>query len=120
MLDSWEREETRLDCSSYGGETSEGERLTRRLSHQADAIAAFDWLANQSTLVAKLYAYWALRTLAPEHAQAHETELRNDHRRVMTFQGCIGARYHTRYLLREVERRPMPAPVVSPARRSSK
>ena len=94
----------------YGGQMSTGEKLTRQLSRQADAIAAFGWLVNQSTLVAKLYAYWALRTLAPEHAKAHETELRNDHRRVMTFQGCMGARFHTRYLLREMERRPMPAP----------
>ncbi len=94
----------------YAGQMSDGEKLTRQLSHQADAIAAFDWLVNQSTLVARLYAYWALRTLAPEHAQAHLGELLRDHRRVLAFHGCLGARYHVRYLLREVERRPMPRP----------
>jgi hypothetical protein len=93
-----------------GGETSEGERLTLRLSHQSDAIAAFDWLANQSTPVPQLYAYWALRTLVPEHAQVHATELSHDRRRVMASHGCMGGRYHTRYLMHEVERRPMPAP----------
>lgn len=94
----------------YAGQTSEGERLTLKLSHQSDAIAAFDWLANQSTPVAQLYAYWALRTLAPDHAQAHATELSHDRRKVMASHGCMGARYHVRYLAREVERRPMPAP----------
>lgn len=94
----------------YGGAMSTGEKLTRQLSHRADAIAAFDWLANQRRPVSQLYAYWALRTLAPGHAQAHAAELRRDRRRVLVFYGCMGSRHRISDLMREVEQRAMPAP----------
>lgn len=89
---------------------SRGEQLTRLLAHRADAIAAFDWLANQSMPVPRIYAYWALRTLAPDHAQKHAAELRRDRRQVMAFHGCIGSQDSVGELAREVEHRAMPAP----------
>lgn len=89
----------------FAGTMSAGEELTRYLAHRPDAIAAFDWLANQHRPAAQLYAYWALRTLAPDHARAHATELHHDRRRVMAFHGCIGSEDPVSDLVREVEHR---------------
>lgn len=95
----------------FAGVTSRGEWLTLQLAQRADAIRAFDWLANQHRPVAQLYAYWALRTLAPAHARAHAAELRLDRRQVIAFHGCTGAKEIVSDLALEVERRAaMPAP----------
>jgi hypothetical protein len=90
----------------YAGATSRGERLTRELARRADAIKAFDWLANQHRPVAQLYAYWALRTLAPAHARAHAAELHLDRRQVYAFHGCVGEKERVSDLAREVEAHP--------------
>jgi len=105
LLDVWQ---FALGGVGIVGQTSKGKRLTLRLAHQPDAVAAFDWLANQSMPVPQLYAYWALRTLAPEHARAHVTELSHDLRRVVTTYGCTSVWSNVGSLVSDVENRPMP------------
>jgi hypothetical protein len=92
------------------GSTSPGKQLSLQLSHQPDAIAAFDWLANQFKPVPRLYAYWALRTLAPDHARAHLEVLNHDRRRVWSAHGCHLGPQRVRDLVGEIEYLAMPAP----------
>jgi hypothetical protein len=72
------------------GAMSEGEELTRMLAEQPDAVAAFSWLAAHGHPVARLYAYWALRTLAPDRAGAFAAALEADRSVVDTAYGCLG------------------------------
>lgn len=94
-----------------GGYASEGLQLTRQLSHQPDAIAAFDWLANQPRPVPQLYAYMALRALSWEHARAHIPDLSHDVRTVTVSYGCSRPMsYEVRELERDIARWDRPAP----------
>ncbi len=95
---------------SAWGDVSEGKRLTLELTHQSDAIAAFDWLANQPKSVPQLYAYWVLRKLDREHARAHIPDLSHDHRKVASAFGCLGSRYEVRELERVIANWNRPAP----------
>jgi hypothetical protein len=82
---------TRFALGGIGivGQTSAGERLTLELSRRPDAAAAFDWLADHGGPVAQLYAHWALRTLAPDRAEALAARLRADTSEIETMTGCI-------------------------------
>jgi len=86
-----------------------GEKWTRQLARQPDAIAAFEWLANQYLPVPRLYAYWALRGLAPERAQAHFEALMRDRRHVETMAGCLVFNKLARDLAIEVQQEPAPS-----------
>lgn len=68
---------------------SRGEELTLALAHELDAIEAFSWLGGQLAPVPRLYAYWALRTLAPDRAAALAPRLRQERRRIEWQRGCI-------------------------------
>lgn len=72
----------------FAGSTSDGERLTRAIATQPDAIPALESLAHRDAPVAQLYAYWALRTLAPDRAIALAQHLANDTRAVRIMSGC--------------------------------
>ena len=94
-----------------GDYVSEGLQLTRQLSHQPDAIAAFDWLANQPRPVPKLYAYMALHALSWEHARAYIPDLSHDVRTVSVIYGCDGPySYEVRQLERDITGWDRPAP----------
>jgi hypothetical protein len=71
------------------GTTSRGEALTLQLSQRPDAEAAFAWLAGSGEPAARLYAYWALLTLAPEVAGRIGALLEQDHAQVTFGAGCI-------------------------------
>ena len=49
-------------------------------------------LADHGSPVARLYAYWALRTLAPSRAATYAAALANDTEVVETASGCILSR----------------------------
>lgn len=93
---------------------SRGEELTLALAREPDAIEAFTWIGEQSAPVPRLYAYWALRTLAPDRATALATRLRLDHSRIERASWCIVSRStvaHTLgYLERSEDVRAMPHP----------
>ncbi|HMG20238.1 MAG TPA: hypothetical protein VK607_02935 [Kofleriaceae bacterium] len=82
---------TRFALGGVGivGQTSAGEQLTLELSRRPDAAEAFDWLADNAGPVARLYAHWALRTLAPDRAEALAVVLRADTSEIETMSGCI-------------------------------
>lgn len=73
----------------FAGTTSDGERLTRGIAASPDASRAFDWLAHQDAPVAQLYAYWALRALAPDRAATAAQHLAKDARPVRIMSGCV-------------------------------
>jgi hypothetical protein len=88
----------------------EGLQLTLQLSHQPDAIAAFDWLANQPRPVPQLYAYMELRALSREHARAHIPDLAHDLRKVTVDYGCSSLDEEVRDLERKIASSHEPAP----------
>lgn len=69
---------------------STGETLTRELARRADAVDAFTSLVGRGNPVARLYAYWALRTLAPERARAYAASIEADPTMVATQSGYLG------------------------------
>ncbi len=71
------------------GSTSPGEQVTRALAERPDAVNAFIWLARHGMPVARLYAYWALRTLAPGRARQFAAALEADPTSIVTISGCI-------------------------------
>jgi len=76
------------------GSPNTGETITTDLARRPDAVEAFSWLARHGQPVARLYAYWALRTLAPERALAIAPALEADATEIETMAGCII--YHQR------------------------
>jgi hypothetical protein len=95
---------------------NEGETITLQLAQRPDAVEAFVWLADHGAPVARLYAYWALRTLDPDRAGEYATALAGDPEMVETGSGCrvwqasvatLEARMHN---TRDVLGRAMPAP----------
>jgi hypothetical protein len=83
-----------------------GDVRTLELARRPDTIAMFEQLAVHANRPTRLYAYWALRTLAPVRAARFELALRNDD----TFGGCNIHPIETGKLLAEIERHPMPTP----------
>ena len=71
------------------GTTSGGETLTLEIAKQPDAIATFEELLSHPNRVARLYAYWALRTLDPPRAATHANIFANDTTMVQTGAGCL-------------------------------
>lgn len=71
------------------GSTSLGETITRELAQRADAIDAFTALADHHNPVTRLYAFWALRALAPDRAAAYNRAIMFDDTKVKTLHGCI-------------------------------
>jgi hypothetical protein len=82
---------TRFALGGVGitGATSAGEQLALELLRRPDAAAAFDWLASHGGPAAQLYAYWALQSLAPEHAAALAARLAANPAEVETMSGCM-------------------------------
>ena len=54
------------------------ERLARLLARRPDAVAWFDRIARDGKPGGRLYAYWALRALAPAVARRHRARLLAD------------------------------------------
>ncbi|HKE19816.1 MAG TPA: hypothetical protein VKB80_33300 [Kofleriaceae bacterium] len=73
------------------GSISPGEKLTRAIAARPDAIAAFEQVATGTNPAARVYAYWALRSLEPDpkRVEVHWTRLRKDRAHVHAFAGCI-------------------------------
>lgn len=90
----------------FTGEKSTGERLALALAEEPDALVMFERLAVDPNRAARLYAYWALRTLDPVAAQRHRAALAHDANVVMTMHGCIGSRARVRALADEIDRLP--------------
>ena len=103
-----------LGAVGYEGVTSTGETLTLELAQRPDALEAFSWLVSQGTPIARLYAYWALRTLAPDRAATHTAALEADPTVVKTLHGCIGTNRKVRSIALRMKQpndlRPMPQP----------
>ncbi|HEU4727494.1 MAG TPA: hypothetical protein VFT22_06390 [Kofleriaceae bacterium] len=76
----------------FAATPNQGETLTLELASRPDAVEAFAWLAEHGSPVARLYAYWALRTLAPGRAAAYDAALSGDPTLVETASGCILSR----------------------------
>lgn len=72
---------------------SRGEELTLALSREPDAVEAFTWVGERSAPVPRLYAYWALRTLAPDRAAALARRLRQDRSGIKRVSGCKVSRW---------------------------
>lgn len=94
----------------FTGAMSEGEEATRRLAREPDAVTWFDGIAANGGPAPTLYAYWALRTLAPARAAAHDQALRDDHREVTILVGCTGSASTVSDIYARGFARPMPAP----------
>lgn len=97
----------------FAGATSRGEELALALAREPDAIAMFDKLIVHPNRAARLYAYWALKTLDPTRAQQHQRALASDATEIETMHGCIGTRQPTHELAAEIDKYPqlaMPAP----------
>jgi hypothetical protein len=98
------------------GTTSEGETWTVQLSRRPDAIAAFTWIAINGDPAGQLYAYWALRTLAPEVARRVAILLERDRSEVAYMHGCAIFRHDSvQRILRLIQGglRDMPRPVIT-------
>ena len=67
-----------------------GEQLTRKLATEPNAVRMFDLVAASPNRVARLYAYWALRSLDPARAKALREILVDDTTPIETFSGCMG------------------------------
>jgi hypothetical protein len=76
----------------YAGAPNKGQTIALLLAQLPDATEAFTWLADHGSPAARLYGYWALRTLAPEQAKARATSLVNDAELVDTMSGCLAYR----------------------------
>jgi hypothetical protein len=73
----------------FAGTPNQGETLTLELAQRPDAVEAFAWMAERGSPVARLYAYWALRTLAPSRAAIYAAALAKDTDPVEIASGCI-------------------------------
>jgi hypothetical protein len=89
----------------YAGVTSRGETLTRELAKEPDAIAVFTQLATHPNRVARLYAYWALRSLDPARAQKLKTVLEADRTPVTLMSGCVGFEERTQQAVAFIDQR---------------
>jgi len=98
------------------GSPNRGETITRELAHRRDAIEAFSWLAEHGEPAAQLYAYWALRTLAPARAATYAPVLAKVSTVVETMTGCLAWAERVSSLAArmanpdDVVGQPMPAP----------
>ncbi len=97
----------------FAGEQSEGERLTLALAREPNAVAMFEKLAAHPNRVARLYAYWALKTLDASRAATHQGGLSGDKTEVQAAHGCIVGEQSAHELADEIDRYPqmaMPRP----------
>ena len=96
------------------GAPNEGEQLALQLAHEPGAVAMFEKLAMHDNRVARLYAYWALRTLDPTRARTHEATLMFDDTTVDWMTGCLdvplASTNEVFTVVRDGWRAPMPAP----------
>jgi hypothetical protein len=96
------------------GVTSSGEKVALLLSREPDAIEAFTWLGQRIMPAPRLYAYWALRTLAPDRAAALAEQLRRAGGPVERISGCFRYTDAVTEVLAEIAgydaRRAMPRP----------
>ena len=101
---------TRFALGGVGvaGTTSEGEVLARKLAKEPDAIAQFTVLAQHDNRVARLYAYWALRTLDPARAASQAPTLLSDPTKVEAMGGCMMFEDETKQLAAQIEKHPRP------------
>lgn len=63
--------------------------LVAYLATEPEAVDAFAWLAEHGSAAGQLYAYWALRTVAPDRAAALRPRLLADRRKVTSLEGCV-------------------------------
>ena len=68
-----------------------GEALTRALARQTDAVEAFTMLSDHRNPATRLYAYWALRTLAPDRARHYAAAIEGDRTPIDTVSGRLGS-----------------------------
>lgn len=71
-----------------GGETSEGETLTRKILSRENAEIAFNSILKNGTSEAKLYALWALRKLYGRASHKYFEPFRNSTDKVKRMSGC--------------------------------
>ena len=90
----------------YAGAPNEGEQLAREIAKHPDAVATFDKLAVHGNRVARLYAYWALRTLDPPRAAAHAPLLLADPTTVESMAGCSMFQAETKQLAAQLQTHP--------------
>jgi len=86
-----------------GASPNLGESLTRALSQQSDAVEAFVMLSDHRNPVTRLYAYWALRTLAPDRARSYAAAIEADRSPIDTVSGCVGSCERVGALARRME-----------------
>jgi hypothetical protein len=89
------------------GTTSQGERLARALAREPDAHAKFVELAAGPNPVARLYAYWAFRSLDPARAEALRAELVLDTTPLESQQGCMVMPATAAQILDDIDRIPL-------------
>jgi hypothetical protein len=71
-----------------GGETSEGEILTRKILRRDDADAAFQSILKNGNPAARLYALWALRKLHGRKSDKIFADYRDHSAEVKRMSGC--------------------------------
>lgn len=91
----------------FAGEQSEGERLTLELAKEPNAVATFEKLAGHPNRVARLYAYWALKTLDAARAASYQAGLLGDITRVQAAHGCIIGEQPAHELAAEIDKYPL-------------
>jgi hypothetical protein len=100
----------------FSGSPNPGETITLDIARRPDAVEAFTWLAHHGHPIARLYAYWALRTLAPERALAIAPALEADTTEIHLMSGCMGYREPVGQIAANLKRRdrsramPVPGP----------
>ena len=93
----------------FAGAQTEGERLTLALAREPNAIEMFEKLAGHPNRVARLYAYWALKTLDASRAATLQSSLSKDTTQVQAGHGCILGEQATHELVVEIDRLPQTA-----------
>lgn len=90
--------------------TSEGELRTLAIARRDDAIATFTREIAGDDRVRQLYAYWALRTLAPSIAAKHRWTLAADPTEIDFSAGCLTQTTTMGWVVSTIESDPMPKP----------
>ena len=92
----------------FSGNTSLGEKLTRKLITEPDAIAMLDELAASPNRVAQLYAYWALQQVDVSRAEALRERLVHDTTPVEVMRGCLGSAKPANTIVADLDALPKP------------
>jgi hypothetical protein len=93
----------------FAGAESNGKRLTLELAREPNAIEMFEKLAAHPNRVARLYAYWALKTLDASRAATFQQALLKDTTQVQAAHGCMIDEQPAHELASEIDRWPQTA-----------